>query len=312
MVRTELSLRYNAKRDRTEHVRFTLTAGQQAIVTEASGSDDIKTLTLKGADVGIALGDDPAPPIGDLSRRTFFPTEQGQQMIVYAINVARADLLTDSRVASASFDCRFRRALQLSCRMNAILHHPKVPGGVMVGKILKIVLSGEGSTGLFKGNVTIGAACGTGVALEAVAGDPTYVDADVLGADVQVFANRFVVLGTGDIGYPPPVDQANDDGLVFPLTYDQVVVRDEIKSGDVSQAAAISQAASPAGGDPTSATDLAQQGATQASAVSAAFANANVWYELELKPVDNGPFEDAFVFDVAMSLPKQLDLGAGG
>jgi len=314
LVVGQLTLRYTAARDRTEHFKFTLSADLQPVLTDAGGTADIPTLTLKGRDVGQSLdpiaSDGGDIPIGDAKRRIFFTTDRGRQAREYALNVARADLLADCRVASTSFDCPFRRALHLSCRMNAILHNPSLPGGVAVGKIMKLTLSGDGSSGLFKGNVVMGSAAGFGAAVEEVAGTPVYVDADVLGPETQIFTGRFVVLGSGDLGYSPPTDAPNDDGLVFPLDYGQAVVRYEIKTDPLSQSDALRAAISVGPADPTSTLQLATTAQAQGLVINDVFAKANIWVELELKPL-TGSFENEFVVTAGpLSVPMQVNLGS--
>jgi hypothetical protein len=310
-VQAELGLRYSAKRDRSEHLKFTLSADLQLVLNDAGGTDDIETLTLQGGDVGQVLPGDTGPPIGDLSRRTYFPTERGAVSARYAICVSRAHLLQGSRVVTVSFDCPFRRALNLSCRKNARLHDGRLPGGAALGKIIKVTLSGDGSGGAFVGHVVLGCAIGNGAAIEEVEGTPVYVDADVLGPETQVFTGRLVALPSSDIVYPPPTDAPDDDGLVFPLTRDQAVVRYEIKTSDLSQADAIAAASSPFKNPVINSTmDLVAQAQNQGTVVNDVFSNAQIWVELELKPVTNGPFTAQYVFDAALSVPKQVDLGA--
>lgn len=312
LIVLNMTLGYGAKRDRSEHIRFTLTADLQPILTDAGGTDDIEILTLSGADVGTVVGSDINIAIGDAARRSFFPTDRGQQAVIYVLNVARAHLVQGLRVVSVSFDFPFHFGLSLSCRHNALLHDPAVPSGSALGKITKLTLSGEGRSGRFVGNLEMGCATGLGAAVEAVGGDPTYVDADVLGPETQVFDNRVVVLGTGDLGFSRPVDAADDDGVSFPLSRDQAVVRYQVVTGTVSQADAVTAASSPRA-FPTNAIrstpellDGAQQ---QAVITNDVFKDAGIWVELELKPLTNGPFEAAYDLSVThLSVPAQVDL----
>jgi hypothetical protein len=308
LLRATLVIRYDAKRPRTEHFNFTLSANLQPMLTDSDGTDDIETLVLNGGDVGVPLAGETEPPIGDTSRRSFFTIEdRGKQAREYAINVARAHILSKCRVVSSSWTAtNFATALAMSLKMTARAHDARrLPGGSVLGKVVKIKLLADGDSGELSGTISIKSAIGYGEAVEGSEGEPTYVDADVIGADGQVFSGRFIALPSGDIGYSPPVDAPVDDGLVFPLTYEQAVVRDAIVFSEFI-----------APGDPPG-PDLAAVGGagtlgTIEKRPTSLPTQSDVWYELELKPVTNGPFETSFDEIVVgpLSVPAQTNLEA--
>jgi hypothetical protein len=113
----------------------------------------------------------------------------------------------------------------------------------------------------------------------------------------------------------------NDDGLKFPLTYDQVVVRSETltSAGETQQDVlarinslnGLPQVSSAQGlfGTALELWKLAQEAAKTAQA---ALGGANKWYELELKPVADLSFE--YSFDITagpLLVEKQVDLSGG-
>ena len=82
-----LVVRYDADRNRKEHLRFTLHAGTQPIIT-LPGEDEVLNLSIAGNDVGKDVAGE--FPIGSSRRRSYFPTARGLQSIEYLICLARA------------------------------------------------------------------------------------------------------------------------------------------------------------------------------------------------------------------------------
>ena len=107
-----LRLRYEASRARKEHLRFTLSADTQPIIT-LPGEDEVLELGISGSDVGKDVAGE--LPIGSVRRRSFFSTARGLQSIEYLICLARAHLLLRSRAIEVSLagtnTRRVRRAL---------------------------------------------------------------------------------------------------------------------------------------------------------------------------------------------------------
>jgi hypothetical protein len=317
-IKTTLSLQYDAARARTEHLIFTLALDSQALLSDDDGTDDIETVTLSGADVGLPLPGEDSPPIGDLSRRSYFPTDRGLQDAAYAINVCRASLLSKARPGEIVLSpTSFSRALAVSCRHTVKAHDARrLPGGVARGKVVNVKISVDGDSQTFLGTITAKGAIGNGGSAAPVAGAPAFADADVLDASVQLFAGRALVLSTGDCAYTLPVDGVNDDGLVFPLTRDQVVVRSETKVSDGPTQQEIVANSSGLTGSPLSsamsALDLANQADNSATTVASALSAALIWYELELKPVADLSFEYAFEPTVGpLLVAQQINLAGG-
>ena len=221
-VEANMTLQYAASRPRKEHVRFTLAADVQAIVTLPDESD-VLAIALDSQDVGsnVAGGE---PPIGDLGRGSYLPTDRGLWSLEYLIAMARANLLIRSRAVEVGFDCTFARAVNLSCRKNARLEDDRLPGGAALGKIIGYSFGVSGSTGLASGTVKIGCAIGHAGLIAAAPGDPSYVEAGYVAAGYQAYYNTVSVLPESDVGYTVPVDAPADDGLVFPLTKRAAVV----------------------------------------------------------------------------------------
>ena len=199
-----------------------------------------RQLTLQSADLGEPI--DGELPIGDVRRRSYFPTERGLRSLEYLIALARAHLLLRSRAVEIEFECRFERAIELSCRKNVRVFDRRLPGGQALGKITAYSFGVDGDSGAMIGSVTIGCAVGYGGAIEQVDGDPSYVDDDYVENDYQAHDGHVVVLGAGDVGYSVPVDAVNDDGLdlLGGLRASDVISDFAVVNGAAAQAGAIS------------------------------------------------------------------------
>lgn len=213
-----LSIGYEAARSRTEQVVVEVSADVQALVTQP-GEDEVEVLPVNGTDVGLPLDDGYGVPIVDVSRRSYFPTDRGLQSLEYLILIGRAALVLRSRAVEISFRCSFARAANLSLRKNAILHDDRLPtDATAVGKIIRYRIVCDGNSGDLHGEVTMACSVGTGGAIAAEAGTPTYVADGYVDVGYQFYVNQTVLIGTSDIAYTVPVDEPNDDGIVFPIT----------------------------------------------------------------------------------------------
>jgi hypothetical protein len=325
-ISTRLVLRYDAGRDRTEKLRFRLSADLQPLLADANAPAEEETLTLTGADVGAAIagidyltGDTIAiegSPIEDPSRNTYFATQRGLQSVEYCLMRARAKLALAARAVQISFDCRFARAAALSCRHSARLHDDRLPGGQAEGKIVAYRLSVDGDRGEMLGNVTIGCVPGNGGAPTPVDGVPVYVDEDVLEDGIQAYEGGSGIAASGDVAFSLPAAASNDAGLQFPLTRDQVVLREEVHGSPAAEEAALAPAIAAAveaarmTGEPTLQNQTDEQRQARAG-LSDALKHSAVWYELQLLPVDEEGLEATYELQVSsLYLPQQIDLAA--
>lgn len=295
-VSTSLSLTYNAERARTEQVQVTLATSLQPIVTLA---DEAELLTVNGADVGLLI--DGVAPIGDIGRRSYFPTDRGLHSIEYLIALGRAHLLSRARAVQVKWECPFELAVGLSCRMNAMIHDHRLPGGQAAGKIISYGFAANVSDGQLVGTVTIGSAIGYAEAVVPTTGTPDYVATGYV-EDYQHYTGQSILLGSGDIAYTVPIDAPDDDGLdlVGGLTRSDVLLAFSITNDWEVQ------------------TEILRQGLRGVTKVADALAAATALLDANpttvsftLRPVDGGPF--AFLYPISTSLltvPKMIDLEA--
>jgi hypothetical protein len=207
-----LALGYQMANGRKETISFTMAADMQPIVTYPEDEPPIpEQISLTGTDVGVAFNAGDAPPIGDVGNGTYFPTDRGLQSLQYALLFARAHLMLSMRAVKVNFECAFDRAIDLSCRKNALLHDDRLPGGQALGKITEYHLKGDGGTGQLVGAVQIESTIGNAGAVSVMPGDPTYVEAGYVSRGYQFYENSIIAVPSGDVTFTPPMDSLIGD-----------------------------------------------------------------------------------------------------
>ena len=295
-----LSLDYDAKRRRTEILAFTLETDVQSILTEP---DDQETLALQMAssELTVPIESGGAAPL-DAKSRAYFSTERGAQSLEYLISVARAHLLVRARAVNMSFQIPFPLAVasELSCRKNAALSDPRLPGTTVAGKIIgyKLALA----DGAAMATVQIGCSVGRGGSVEAVAGAPDYVDEDYVGDDYQHYTGSLELPFPSDVAYEPlEAVVPNDDGIDFDrMTPDAVIINfdrgPDPATGTLSQLEALG---------------LFDIRLENTGAVKSSDNREFDFFQLTLKPLTGGPFETGYAPLVTeLKIPKTIDLEA--
>jgi hypothetical protein len=293
----------------------------------------------------LVLGKNPATlaiPIGgtpdDVRASNFFPTARGLQSLQFLISKVRARLRLRARAVELGWTAPFRCGIPLSCRKSATLVDPRLPGGAATGKIVKYVIRANGD-GELRTEIMIGAPVGQSGSPTPLAGTPTYVAEGYVEAGYQVYEGQMDILPDAeDITYTLPVFQPFDDGLRFPLRWEEISDGGRF-SGDLdTQKAAIEasfdatrelkykQYWGPTGQTSQGLTNANVSGispdqAWHADDVTRAYTNlltpavmaANpVSWSALLKPcAGNGPFEGAYAITVSpLHIPKGIDLEA--
>lgn len=263
-------------------------------------------------------------PIGEVLRRSYFTLPRGLTSIENLICRARAKLLLRARCVEIKFETTFERGLALTLRHNVRLFDHRLPGGVALGKVTSLTLTVDGDTGDLVTKVTMMCAVGLGNTAAASDGIPSYVDEGYVDQPYQFYISQINVLQAGDVGYTVPADTVNDDGLIFPLTADQVVIRDEIIGTAATQKAGIDALIAIKAKEAL----LGWMASVTAGDVSLAYQAAlnvlgripsdtymrghEIFYELDLKPVNGGPFNGEYtLLTTLLEVPKQIDTQAG-
>jgi hypothetical protein len=310
----KLMLRYDMSRGRTETLKFTMQSWIQDIVTTSPDEPPNPiTVSMSGSDVGLALPDGTVP-IGSVSRSSYLQTDRGLQSVQYAMLVSRAHLLQSARAVKVSFDCKFERALTLSCRQNALLHDHRLPGSQAIGKITEYHIKCDGDKGQLIGTVQIECAIGTGDSITVVEGDPEYVDEGYAEVGWQIYDGSTFALPTFDQTFSSPTTSSKDDGLRPPLGYDQVVIEYKVHGGDVPSDYSGANVTSTDLSSLSAAQQAAQQGDTS-QLIKLQWDNSvktnPTWLNLVLKPVTGTDFTADYTMDIGpLMLPKMIDLAA--
>jgi hypothetical protein len=233
--------------------------------------------------------------------------------------LARARLLMRARCVEIEFDCRWERAVNLSCRKNAILVDPHLPGGLAEGKIVAYTLHMDGDTMI--GHVKMACAIGMGNSIGAIAGTPVYVVDAYVEYDYQQHIGGQQLTNTADINFSPPLAAINDDGLNFPLDKQQAVIANSLVGNAGNQALAITAAAAQMQAalavvvpNQTPQDQLAKQIAAAKYMQQIGFQydlERVSQYTLALRAVEGGPFGAEYDIPVSnISIPLMIDLGA--
>jgi hypothetical protein len=194
---------------------------------------------------------------------------------------------------------------------------------VATGKLIRIEHACDGRSGRETCKARIGCAIGKDNVIEAVEGTPTWADASYCGSDYQVFDGATIVLNdASDVGYTPPAFAPNDDGLVFPLTKDQIVISEGVKGSLSAQTTAIQSAlsamaqAAQLAALPSNDVDLSaglQRRIRDLSGnnVPVATATHPIWQDWVLKPASGWQFNNFYNVEMTkMTAPRGIDLEA--
>lgn len=193
----------------------TFATGMGTHVTD--GSVGWTVLGTSPALLGIPIGGTP----DNITARSFFPTARGVMSAEYLISRARARLRFRSRAVTVGWECRFEDAVSLSCRKNATLFDPRFPGGAATGKVISYTLSASGD-GKLRGKVEIGCAIGFGDSIAEITGTPEYAAVGYAQVGYQIYDGATHAHGSGDTTFSLPIYQEFDDGLKFPLRWQDV------------------------------------------------------------------------------------------
>lgn len=288
---------------------------------EPAFSNVAGAVTVDGTASWTSLGSDSfiGPPLENVSRGFYFPTDRGTQSFEYLICVARASLLMSARTVKITFNCRMERALGMTCRNSVRLYDRHIPGGTAIGKVTSIRITADGE-GTMLGTVTISCASGYGNVVEADPGTPDVWEGDVVDDDVQSHTDAIVLVGS-DVGHSTLVSATSDDGLVFPLaSYSAVKINTFHGDPDVQKAAILRasineiEAAnldSSAGSAEISIERQKRAAYLNQHGIAEAIKDNPTWWEFELNSVTNGPFDAEYnPVMTGVMVPQQIDLEA--
>lgn len=323
-AKTEIAV--EVEQDRKEAMYVAMKADVQPVLASLTDKekDLLESLKMDGRDPVLA---------GAVSRSSsvYFGTARGQQSVEFLLMVARAHLLAGSRVVEIEWECPFDRVVDISCRMNAAIEDPRLPGGTALGKIVSYQMTGDGDKGEFVGKITINCSVGNGAPVPVVGtredgdrvvvseGTPVYVDGYVDG--YQHYVGRMVNAVTNDVAFSNVEFQAV--GIQLPVTEDQILVRHEYHDGSANGEVyeAIQQVTKPLrdfempaigtmiGAPPQSLLDYANISQQANRIIAQVIADNPSWVEIEMKPTIGISASAQYQTDVSqLAIPKQITL----
>jgi hypothetical protein len=295
-----LSVGFASKRGRSETVTFSLRSDTQSLLTDSTDGEavDLKFSSSEvAASIGVFSDGSIDLPIGKPWANRYITTDRGQTSLEYLILVARARLLASARCVDVTFEIPWSMAIAegVNLRKNVVISDSSLPGGVVGGKIKSYAFRANGDSGAFTCEITIGATIGRGGTITGDPGAPTYVVEGYVDEGYQVYVGGFVMPVAGEVAYSPingfPVD---DDGIDF----DRM-----IPSRILAQPVLI-----------TNQSDVQEpliKDADEPRLVYDAINTAQTTVSFELKPLNNGPFAQAYEIETTvLAVPKTIDLEA--
>lgn len=296
-----------------------------SVITD--GAVQWTSLGIAPALLGIPIGGTP----GNVISSSYFPSDRGRWSIEYLICKARAHLRMRARAVTIDWECPWDAAEDLSCRKNATIFDPRIPGGAATGKIISYSLRADGK-GNCRGYVSIGCSVGFGGSVPAVTGTPVYTaSSGYMQPGYQQYVGATYSIAEEDIGYTPPVYAPSDDGLVFPLNKALAVYHEQVHGSLAEQKIGIAKGlanqvrllVSQQSPVPTQGAGINVQvtQSTQGTLIQSqlggdlglaeAMAENSIWYELDLNPVTNGPFTNEYTITITqLELPEGINLMA--
>lgn len=274
----------------------------------------------------VGIGEIPIGGVpGQIHANNFFPSDRGNDSIVYGALRGRARLLYRGRCVEVSLQVPYDEGIGITTRKTATVHDSRLPGGIAAGKVKSAVLEVSDGTALC--TVTVACTLGKDNDVEAVAGDPDYVDDDYVEDDYQSRTGELVLLPNGsDLAYSPPTYTSTDDGLSFPLTLSDILVVGPVvhgsKSAEIASLTGLAAAehAAVQASILAAASGFALNGGLapgqltplQEAQISSRFPMPSIWVEYTFRPINSGPFHKFYSIKFSnFTMGKGIDLEYG-
>lgn len=288
--------------------------GSQYVIPNFDETPNAVTVDNEVTWVCINIGEIPIGGIpGNVNGWTYFGSDRGRNVsLPYLFMRARARLRYTNRCVAVKFLLSYERGMDLSLRKTVTLHDRRLPNGLIAGKVTQLQYIANG--GEFTCAVTMMSCVGNDTVIEAVAGEPEYIDDDYIDDDYYEHPGEVLLVGdNSDVGFTPVQPTPDDDGISFPLTKDKFVVFSGVKSignQGVAVLAAFnnmknSQVAAMETWDVAS---LRQAALLNANGLGAQLKKTPKWVEYEFKPLSTKTFRVYHPKGTVLGLPKQIDL----
>ena len=300
----KFEVRLAMERGYSERVAFELFADVQPLLTDP-GEEEIEVLQVSAnADHPV----DGSPPLPHPDDRRFMATDRGKRALKYLLLLARARLLHRARAIDVSFSIPFQVGLNLSCRHNATIADPRLPGGTATGKVKSYSLSLDGDTGEYICRVLMGCTIGKAGTVSINAGDPTYVQDGYVNPGYVYRANESFFVLNDELTFEDYSEvQPEDDQIVLEsLNPENAVVNIEVINDADTQIESIGAVATELGLDLWTIT-----GKPDGDAVGAALNEVFTSIRLTMFDFGAGPFLTPIpIVTSQLKIPKTIDLEA--
>lgn len=312
-VNISLIADYQASRGWQEIVSFFIESDIQAVASDAS----VEVISLSTDLLDQPIDPDGGIPLFDPRTNTFFKTDRGAEAFQFLLHYGIAKLAFTARSVAITFSTRFHKVALagLSCRWNAVVTDPRIPGGQASGKVTSYKLLASASGGM-RAIVTIGCTIGHGgVPTSPVAGVGTYAAPGYMAPGYQVTSGATVGLPGGELTYQSFDDfTIKDDGVnFFDMTANNVVKSVNVVAGVNQQNVAISTIRNEVDNPLPSLEGIPGNflPPTPPPDPTAALQNAYTRVRLEMVSVDGSGYETQYVVGISpLQLPKTIDLEA--
>ncbi len=192
---------WNADIKRSEILECTLEADIQPLLSQsAPAADAEETIDVSASDT-VTEPDEITgiPPIGDLRRKFYLPTERGRLSAEYLLLLARDKLRRRARAVEVQARVAWADGIAITCRHSAEITDTRLPGGAASGKVKSYKLV-AGADGNHYCDIEIGCSIGRGGAVSAALGTgvyaaPGYMNPGyqiMIGAEETVVADQLV------------------------------------------------------------------------------------------------------------------------
>jgi hypothetical protein len=91
---------------------------------------------------------------------SFFVTKRGHQAVAHALEIAKSHLAASARAVEVRFCAPLEDLMRITCDHTVVVEDPRLPGEGVQGKVTSYTLIGDGSKGIFRGEVVLGCCVG--------------------------------------------------------------------------------------------------------------------------------------------------------
>ena len=158
-----LSLQAEYQQKRREVVSMTVVADTQEFSLKGNKQEDISTRLQNPTEIDQSQVHNPKLPSFFYDKVLADLTVEGRSVIEHGVKRAMARLKKASRVIETSFEVDLESAIALTLDHSVKIQDSRIPGGVLLGKVIDYVFEVDGDSGSQIAKITIGSSIGKGI-----------------------------------------------------------------------------------------------------------------------------------------------------